>query len=621
MGTTANDIEVIILSDDEDEAPENDVACDESSVYIVEPEDSRETDTALTPSTLEEDLVVTFSRRAEVLPHARYDCPIHPFTAEDRATDAPLAGNQLICDQCFCYICDKLASSCVLWCQGGICHCNSHKRSTYWSNLRDSTVLGDLQAFNLTVSEVDEHLRRAEKMLLIFKKEAFVQFSIFLRGQSLMEYGPNAQHQKRLIHDYTPVYELVSSFLYEADKQNDRAAAILRLGAAEVFIRHVSCPGSLMLPSPVADVNKAKACLLHRVISSLQRQLVMADFTPEFRQKIQDFYRRFPLPIELKNFRNSLCVRPWTDILLVSVLKGQNISGVRKEGKKKDVLAEDMSVIFLRSELLQRQKRYRELCRYLRVVQSAEAAFLQQLRDLIPFFMCLAGDFSSALIGFLPAVNAPASRFTPQLFLIYFYIFKSATAPQSIIASHPFHLCRSDAVWEPIKGAVPLKRELLVKFALKVHRCCPAVYADSQCWTSLLTVVNSLGASGVALPAPSPKFLLEAKDSVNAILLEQIQLHIQIPRPFLEEYPDQALLLLVTGALGFRIVEFPLRPVLPVLSTFQGNLWALQWLWGDLPFGAEHLGSFLQDIRQELKITKGGGCFLQFLNSLLHRWP
>lgn len=27
-------------------------------------------------------------------------------------------------------------------------------------------------------------------------------------------------------------------------------------------------------------------------------------------------------------------------------------------------------------------------------------------------------------------------------------------------------------------GAVPLKRDLLVKFALKVHRCCPAVYAD-----------------------------------------------------------------------------------------------------------------------------------------------
>lgn len=43
MGTTANNIEVIILSDDEDEAPENDVLCDESSVYIVEPEDSGHT--------------------------------------------------------------------------------------------------------------------------------------------------------------------------------------------------------------------------------------------------------------------------------------------------------------------------------------------------------------------------------------------------------------------------------------------------------------------------------------------------------------------------------------------------------------------------------------------------
>lgn len=27
-------------------------------------------------------------------------------------------------------------------------------------------------------------------------------------------------------------------------------------------------------------------------------------------------------------------------------------------------------------------------------------------------------------------------------------------------------------------GAVPLKREMLVKFALKVHECCPAVYAS-----------------------------------------------------------------------------------------------------------------------------------------------
>lgn len=31
---------------------------------------------------------------------------------------------------------------------------------------------------------------------------------------------------------------------------------------------------------------------------------------------------------------------------------------------------------------------------------------------------------------------------------------------------------------------------------------------QSQCWTSLLTVANSSSSSGIALPAPSPKFLL-----------------------------------------------------------------------------------------------------------------
>lgn len=39
---------------------------------------------------------------------------------------------------------------------------------------------------------------------------------------------------------YTPVYNFVSSFLNEADKQDGRAAAIMRLGAAEDFIRHFS---------------------------------------------------------------------------------------------------------------------------------------------------------------------------------------------------------------------------------------------------------------------------------------------------------------------------------------------------------------------------------------------
>lgn len=41
------------------------------------------------------------------------------------------------------------------------------------------------------------------------------------------------------------------------------------------------------------------------------------------------------------------------------VLKGQNVSGVRKDKGKKDVLIEQISVVLLRMEVLQRQHRYK----------------------------------------------------------------------------------------------------------------------------------------------------------------------------------------------------------------------------------------------------------------------
>lgn len=40
----------------------------------------------------------------------------------------------------------------------------------------------------------------------------------------------------------------------------------------------------------------------------------------------------------------------------------------------------------------------------------------------------------------------------------------------------------------------------------------------------------------------------------------------------LQEYPDQALLLLVTGALGLRILHTALSPALPVLNTLKVNV-------------------------------------------------
>ncbi|XP_051242575.1 uncharacterized protein zgc:112980 isoform X2 [Dicentrarchus labrax] len=614
MCTKVDNEEIIILSDDDDD--EDDITCSEPSVLIVEVEDVKKNDCPLTSSALDEDLVVTFSRRAEVLPHARYDCPIHPFTATDDETIGPVAGNQLICDQCFCYICDKLASTCVMWFHRGVCHCNSHKRSMFWNNLRNGALLGELQSFNLTLSEMDAHLRLAETMLQRFKQELAARFSSFMEGKNLEEYGLSLPNQQAFIYDYTPVYELVSSFLDEADKQDGRAAAIMRLGATDYFIRHIQLSGNFILKSPMANVADAKVVLLQRVISSMQRQMVTADFTTEFSFKLQDFYKKLLFPSELKSLRNSLCVRPWDDVLLVSVLKGQNVSGVRKDKGKKDILTEQISIVLLRTEVLQQQRRYRELCRYLRVVLADDSNLLQQVRDLIPFFLCMEGDFTSALHSLFTSVSAPASRFTPPLFHFYLSIFETATAPK-LVVSQPAQLCYSNAAWEPIKGAVPLPRDVQVKFALRVQRCCSAVFTDSQCWTTLLTVVNAPRGSLTAIPAPSPQFLHEAKNVVNSILPKEPSSNIQIPRFFQEVYPDQALLLLVTGALGLRILNSALSPALPVLNTFKENVWALEWLWDSLSSSAERLSSFLQEVTQELENTTDGDNLLPFLGTVV----
>nr|XP_020499037.1 uncharacterized protein LOC109991129 isoform X2 [Labrus bergylta] len=611
MCTAVDNGEIIILSDDEDDDDKEDCdkSCNEPSVLIVEAEDVKKNDCDLPPSALDEDLVVTFSRRAEVLPHARYDCPVHPFLATESEVGAPVAENKLFCDQCFCYICDKLASTCEMWYHKGLCHSNSHKRSNFWSQLRNTALLGRLKGFDLTLSDIDAHLRHAEAMLQSFRQELSAWFLTFQKGKSFEEYGLKVHNQQGRIHDYTEVYEFVSSFLNKADEQDGRAAAVLNLGAAEDFIRHFQVTGALIPQSPTANPAEAKGMLLKRVISSLQRQMVMADFTPEFINKLQEFYKRLSFPHELKSLKNRLCVRPWDDVLLVSVLKGQNVSGVRTDKGKKDVLIEQFSIVLLRTEALQQQRRYKELCRYLRVVQTDDPKLLQQVQDLVPFFTSMEGDFTSALHRFFPSVNAPASRLTPPLFMTYFYIFKFATAPKLVVSQHD-QICFPAVAWEPIKDAKPLKLVELVKFALRVQKCCSAVYNDTQCWTILLKEVNS-----AALPAPSPQFLHETKDSVNSILLNMNGTNIHIPRFFLVVYPDQALLLLVTGALSLRILNGALSPALTLLSTFQENVWALEWLWETL--SVDRLSAFVHEVTQEIENTTDGGNYVHLLRAII----
>nr|XP_046193950.1 uncharacterized protein zgc:112980 [Oncorhynchus gorbuscha] len=606
---------VIILSDDDDDVSINE------SVYIVEdiqnnvyPVDQSNCSRSHDPEG-EEDLVVTFCQRGEVLPHARYDCTAHTFTPTDSDVGGPIESNQLFCHQCFCYVCDKVASECSVWTVSGVCHCNAHKRSVFWSNKRDKVVLGYLQMFNFNLLEIDSDLRLAESLLLQLEEELSKEYASFQRGVAVrglavqcachchtanrLECGNcQSNHLLLLVYDYSQVFECVCRFLGRAERERPRAAAVMRLGAAQLFITHCQPPGPVISHHLEARIEEALPLLLTRVMEAVRRQMVECDFSPEFLQKLQGFYQTLPLPPSCIALRNRLCVLPWSDALLVSVLKGQNVTGIRPGKGKKEPLTESAAVVLLRAETLQRLTRFRELTRYLKVVHTGNTELVQAVRDLIPLFLMKAGDFSSALSSFFsppPGVCCPVCRLTPRLFTLYLRIITTATTPSATQPLSP------DTPWEEVKDAVVPRQVEVVKFGLRVLNSNMAVYKDSQSWANFLHVLSS--------PAgpPDTAFLTVARNVTMEILLNQGSLGhlIQIPRTFLMVYPDQALLLLVTQALALRILHEPLTPALPVLNYYKGHVWALRWLVGFLSSSPGRLESFLRGVAVELHNSDG----------------
>ncbi|KAL1005260.1 hypothetical protein UPYG_G00056780 [Umbra pygmaea] len=580
------DEDVIILSDcDDQEISIND------SVYIVE--NVKETAVCeqlnhCRPGD-DEDFIITFSKRGEVLPHARYDCSTHTFTPSDCCVAAPLESNQLFCSQCFCYICDKVASECSVWSKPGLCHCNAHKKSVFWTSKRDKVVVGYLQIFNFNLLEIDSDLRLAESRLIQLEEELSSEYAFYLMGFdfsllasqcSCLCHTANcvqcqaclAYHPQLKIYDYTRVFECVNRFLDRAEAERPRAAAVMRLGAAKLFITHQQPPGRVFSPNPVARVSEAVWLLLSRVTEAVRRQMLECDFSLEFQQKLLTFYRTFPLPHNCHDLKNRLCVLPWTDILLVSVLKGQNVTGVRPGKGKKTTLTECSSVVLLRAEILQRQNRYRELARYLKLVQTYKSSdTVKAVVDMIPLFLMKAGDFSSALSSFFtppPGVCCPACRLTPHLFIVYLRILTTATAPRT---STDLSLDKS---WHKVEGAVVPKLVDVVKFGLRIMKSCKAVYMDAQSWAFFIQILQS------PTGPPDTTFLEKARDETRKILLDQgsVGQNIQIPRTFLEVYPEHSLMLLVTQAMVLRIIQQPFSTTQPIIPAYKENVWALQWL-------------------------------------------
>ncbi|XP_051993201.1 uncharacterized protein LOC127651425 isoform X5 [Xyrauchen texanus] len=558
-------IPIIILSD-EDEDDENSMTHNDSSVLIVENEKNG-TDTSMHIEELDEDLAITYSQTATVLPHARYDCSL-TFSRAEQDVSGPLHENAMHCGQCFCYICDRLASMCEYWTLPGICHCNAHKHSVYWKALRDKSLMGYLHELNFTFDplDMDSDLRRAETSLQKFAGSLAIKYALFLTGfekplrptncrcschrtnngtsQSRTAgcKGCQKHHMKLLEYDYTAVSNHIEMFLHEAKKENPKACIVMLLGAIKLFITHTA-PGNV---HDAVVVSNSVTLLLWRVMTKVWMLLVDFDFSTSFTKQLQSFFQRLPLP--------SNCTF---------------------------------------------SKRYRELARYLKVVKSTNNPMLQRMRDLVPLYLCKVGDFSGAVHTMLSSVHSascPASRLTPQHFRAYLRILTSGHTPDIkhqecdsgtglMIMPDPLMA----TVWTPIEGSFVLKILEVLKFALRVLDCNSIVFADSESWVYLLSVISCsyVAPDGLIVGAfytePDVNFQTVTRVVANSILGElTTSRRIHIPRTFENDYPDQARLLLVTQALVLRIFHSQLSPILKVIISFRSNRWALRWLFYSL---------------------------------------
>uniref|UniRef100_A0A8C2HAU3 Zgc:112980 n=1 Tax=Cyprinus carpio TaxID=7962 RepID=A0A8C2HAU3_CYPCA len=632
-----HDIPIIILSDDDDD-DEGDffTTHNDSSVMIVENE-GNEADVSKHIEELDEDLAITYSQTATVLPHARYDCTL-AFCRAEQDLSGPLEDNGKHCDQCFCYICDKLASVCEFWTIPGICHCNAHKYSVYWKALRDKSLMGFLHELNFTFDplDMDSDLRHAETSLQKFAGSLAMKYATFLLGFEDPSYSTSCRcichrninsttpcqtigcngcykhHIKILDYDYTVVSQHIKMFLNEAKKENPKACVVMLLGAIKLFVTHTT-PGNIHAANIVSET---VSMLLWRFMTKVWMLLVAFNFSSSFIKQLESFYQTLPLPSNC-TLPKSLSVLPWDDPLLSAVMKGQNITGERQgKGRRHKVLCEPLVVIQARVCKLQQQNKYRELARYLKVVKSINNPTLQRMKDLVPLYLCKDGDYTGAVCHMLspmPGAMCLASRLTPQQFRAYLRILTSGHAPDvaqefdtgngNMIIPDPLLSTK----WTPIEGSNSFKMMEVLKFALRVLDCNSIVFANSETWVYLLSVVSSSFTSpdgfpiGAFYPEPDITYQTETRDAASAILEELTTTsRIQIPKTFESGYPDQARLLLATQALVLRIFHSKFRPILSVIMSFRFNFWALRWFFYSLLVRPEVLHYLLCCLLEEL---------------------
>ncbi|KPP74206.1 hypothetical protein Z043_106657 [Scleropages formosus] len=231
-------------------------------------------------------------------------------------------------------------------------------------------------------------------------------------------------------------------------------------------------------------------------------------------------------------------VRAWDDPLLVSVLKGQNVKGERHHRGKREVLHEPVVVVEARVQKLKEENKFRELSRYLRAVRSDNKVQLRSMKDHVPFYLCKAGDYFGAMNCFFASSSQTccvACRLSPAHFVMYMKTLVTGRMPAG---SDPI----LSTQWEAAKDSNLPKKSDVIKCALRIMN-----------WN--ITV-------------------------------------------FMDQYPRQALLLLVTQALIDRITYRRMMTFLSVVMAFKENAWALRWLYNGL--GPETLHVFMSVLLDDL---------------------
>ncbi|XP_069503367.1 uncharacterized protein [Ambystoma mexicanum] len=615
---------VIVISDDED--ADCSLGLGNSVLIIEDPSEKSLVEEKRTEElVLDEELAITFTRSGNVMPHARYDCMANPFVRAEHETGAPIENNANVCDQCYCYLCDKPALKCPYWTTTCVCHCNAHNKSVFWKSQRDAALAGILTIFDLDLTEIDADLRQGGFLLLTFVHELSMEYNKYLMGVrvprnqiypctcvchrrlSTTSVGCRTcilYHTEVMIYSYTDVYNKVEEFLKKAENEKPKTAAVILLGIVKELVFQKEPPLAHSFGESSLSLRAAIPMLLGRILSTLQKMLVLSGFPNNLFEKFIRFYQSLPLPPYCYSFSNSLNILPWDDMFLTPILLGQNVTGHRTKKGKKEFLYEALPVIQARVQKLEEEGNYKHLVRYLKTVRCNDLLSLQCLREKIPFYMCKYGNFAEAAQSLVQLNCASCSlniNISVSDFTLYLKMFRTESCPSgNMLVDHE--------EWTLLK-CNGMKKGLMIKLILRIIYANKTLLQSPQCWSTLIRTWCSspvLGPKGqlgaVTYAEPNLDFQRSVMD-ISFPILEDLkrQIHVNLPHPF-HVMPNEAELILIVRAFAQKLLFDPKPPasVLEIILAFGKNIWAIKDLLEAITPRNDLVYQFTQKLADEL---------------------